>query len=104
MIMGGGEEFECITETSALQTKKNYQGDLNDTPNIDYFFCLSSKTRSTHSIIPNIYYSHQKRKKERQCTEGNLGTQDCPIVSGELEINASQNCFHKVIKIRLKLK
>lgn len=90
MIMGGGEEFECITETSALQAKKNYQGGLNDTPNIVYFFCLSSKTRSTNSIIPNnIYYSYQKRKKERQHTEGNLGTQDWTIVSGELEINAS---------------
>lgn len=31
MIMGDNEEFECITETSALQTKKNYQSGLNDT-------------------------------------------------------------------------
>lgn len=90
MIMGGGAEFECVTETSALQAKKNCQGGLNDTPNIAYFFCLSSKTRSTHSIIPNnICYTYQKRKKEKQCTEGNLGTQDWSIVYGELEINAS---------------
>lgn len=48
MIMDDGEEFECITETSALQ-----KSGLNDTPNVAYFVCLSSKTTSTHSIIPN---------------------------------------------------
>lgn len=56
--MGDGKEFECLTETSAFANQKNYQGGLNDTPNVAYFFCLSSKTRSTCSIIPNnIYYS-----------------------------------------------
>lgn len=99
--MGDNEEFECITETSALQTKENYQSGLNDTPNVPYFIYLFSKTRSTHSIIPNnIQYSYQKR----QHTEGNLGIQDWAIVSGELETNVSYNCFHKLIKILLKLK
>lgn len=105
MIMGDSEEFECITETSASQIKK-----ITKVVSMALQMLLTS---SVYPLKPDLHTTLslttsntaiRKGKKERQHTEGNLGTQDWEIVSGELETNASQNCFHKLIKILLKLK
>ena len=82
--MGDGEEFECITHTSALQTKKNYQGGLNDTPNANVMWLISSvypvktdlQTASslTASIAAVRKGKTRKGKGNMVHTEGNLGT------------------------------
>lgn len=98
MIMGDGEEFECITQTSALQNKKNYQGGLNDTSNATVMWLISSvhsvKTglETVSSLTTSIAAVKKGKKRTGKGntvhTEGNLGTQDWAIVSGELETTA----------------
>lgn len=88
--MGDSEEFECITETSASQIKK-----ITKVVSMALQMLLTS---SVYPLKPDLHTTLslttsntaiRKGKKERQHTEGNLGTQDWEIVSGELETNAS---------------
>lgn len=89
MIMGDSEEFECITETSASQTKKKITKVISMALQmllISSVYPLKPDLCTTLSlIISNTPI--KKGKKERQ--GGNLGTQDWAIISGELETNAS---------------
>ena len=82
----------------ALQTKKNYQGGLHDTPNATVMWLISSvypvKTGlQTASSLPTSIAAVKKGKKRKGKgnmvhTEGNSGTRDWAIVSGELETTA----------------
>lgn len=90
MIIGDSEEYECLTETSALQTKKITKV-ISMTPQmlpISSVYPLNPDLH-TASALTTFNTAIKKGKKERQCTVGNLGTQDWAIVSGELETNAS---------------
>lgn len=68
--MGDGEELECITQISALQTKKTTKVvsvTLQMLLLCDTFFCLPCKNRSTNHIITNnIYCSCTKRKEKKE--------------------------------------
>lgn len=86
----------CVLQTSALQAKKNYQGGLNDTPNVAVMWLISSSYSSpypgktdlqTTSSLPTSDMKMEGEGKEiqHQQQENEEHGTDWAVVSGKLE-------------------